>query len=101
MPRFWESSVLFKLDVKDRKVKIHINDADNVRVELTSRFKLSGKDRHVENAVAVIKNYITGYDVLFDDEMYLALAFHHGSWSKYRPEKMNAMASLIHIYRYI
>jgi len=48
----------FKLDLKDRKVKIHINDADNAREELTPKFKLTGKDRHVENGIAVIKNYI-------------------------------------------
>ena len=87
----------FKLDLKDRKIKIHINDADDTRQELTSRFKLSGKDRHVENGVAVIKKYLTNHDLLFDDERYLAIAFHHGSWSKYRPQKMNAMGSLIHI----
>ncbi|KKL75552.1 hypothetical protein LCGC14_2053730, partial [marine sediment metagenome] len=26
-----------------------------------------------------------------------AIVFHHGSWSKYQPLKMNAMASLIHV----
>jgi hypothetical protein len=87
----------FKLDLKDRKIKIHVSEAEAVRSELIIRFSLSGKDRHVENGIAVIKKYLTIYDLLFDEEMHLALAFHHGSWSKYQPQRMNAMASLIHV----
>jgi len=87
----------FKLDLKDRKIKIHINDADAVRLELTSKFKVSGKDRHVENGIAVIKKYLSEHTQLFDDEMYLGIIFHHGSWSKYHPQKLNELASLIHV----
>jgi len=87
----------FKLDLKDRKIKIHINDADAVRLELTSKFKVSGKDRHVENGIAIIKKYLSKHTQLFDDGMYQAIAFHHGSWSKYHPQKLNELASLIHV----
>jgi len=75
----------FKLDLNNRKIKIHINDADAVRLELTSKFKVSGKDRHVENGIAIIKKYLSKHTQLFDDGMYQAIAFHHGSWSKYHP----------------
>jgi len=87
----------FKLDLNERKIKIHINDADAVRVELTSKFKVSGKDRHVENGIAVIKKYLSKHAQLFNDEMYQAIAFHHGSWSNYHPQKLNELASLIHV----
>ena len=87
----------FKLDLNDRKIKIHINDADAVRLELTSKFKVSGKDRHVENGIAIIKKYLSKHTQLFDDDMYQAIAFHHGSWSKYHPQKFNKLASLIHV----
>jgi len=87
----------FKLDLNDRKIKMHINDADTVRLELTSKFKVSGKDRHVENGIAIIKKYLSKHTQLFDDEMYQAIAFHHGSWSKYHPQKLNELASLIHV----
>lgn len=87
----------FKLDLNDRKIKIHINDADAVRLELTSKFKVNGKDRHVENGIAIIKKYLSKHTQLFDDEMYQAIAFHHGSWSKYHPQKLNELASLIHV----
>ncbi|MFX0083259.1 MAG: HD domain-containing protein [Candidatus Hodarchaeota archaeon] len=87
----------FKLDLNNRKVKIHINDANTVRLELTSKFKVSGRDKHVEHGIAVIKKYLSKHTQLFDDEMYQAIAFHHGSWSKYQPQKINELASIIHV----
>ncbi|MFX1530768.1 MAG: hypothetical protein ACFFBC_06620, partial [Promethearchaeota archaeon] len=43
----------FKLDLNNRKIKIHIIEADDVRLELSSKFKISGQDRHVENGIAI------------------------------------------------
>ncbi|MHA2267723.1 MAG: hypothetical protein ACXAB8_07980 [Promethearchaeota archaeon] len=37
----------YRLGIEDRKVQINVNDADDVRKELTSRFNLSGKEREV------------------------------------------------------
>ncbi len=87
----------FKLDLNDRKIKINVNDADDVRKELTSKFKISGKDTHVEHGIAIIKKYLTKHTQLFDEEMYQAIVFHHGSWSKYQPQKLNELASLLHV----
>jgi len=86
----------FKLGLEDRKINIHFNDAESVRLDLTSRFTLTGKDRHVENGIAVIKKYLTNYDILFDDEMYLGIVYHHGQWSKYQPHNFTKLSSLIH-----
>ena len=86
----------YRLGLEDRKIQIHISDAENVRLELTSKFNLSGKDRHVENGIAVIRRYLTNYDLLFDDEMYLAIVYHHGPWSRYQPHNFTKMSSLIH-----
>lgn len=86
----------YRLGLEERKIQIHINDANDVRMELTSRFNLMGKDRHVENGIAVIKKYLSNYDLLFDDEMYIAIVYHHGPWSKYKPHNFTKMSSLIH-----
>ncbi|MFX1375897.1 MAG: HD domain-containing protein [Promethearchaeota archaeon] len=86
-----------KLGLKNRSVNITMDEADIVRSEITERFNLIGKDRHVENAIAVIKRYLSKFDLLFDDEMYIGLIFHHGSWSKYLPNEMNELASIIHV----
>ena len=86
----------YRLGLEDRKIQIHISDAEDVRLELTSKFNLSGKDRHVENGIAVIRKYLTNYDLLFDDKMYIAIVFHHGPWSKYHPHNFTKLSSLIH-----
>lgn len=86
----------FRLGLEDRKIQIHMSDADDIRLEFTSKFNLIGKDRHVENGIAVIKKYLTNYDLLFDDEMYLGIVFHHGPWSKYQPHNFTKLSSLIH-----
>jgi len=86
-----------KLKVKERRIKISFDEAELIRSEIGDKFNLTGKDRHVENAIAVIKNYLSEYESLFDNEMYIGIIFHHGSWSKYLPQEMNELASLIHV----
>ena len=86
-----------KLKLKERRIKISIDDADLIRSEIWEKFNLTEKDRHVENAIAVIKNYLSEYESLFDNEMYIGIIFHHGSWSKYLPQEINELASLIHV----
>lgn len=87
----------FKLELKNRKIEIDVADAIEIRSELKSKFNLTGKDWHVESGIAVIRKYIRKHKTLFDDAMYLAIAFHHGSWSRYQPQKMNELASIIHV----
>jgi len=86
----------FKLGLDDRKINISFNEAEAVQLDLTSRFNLTGKDQHVENGIAVIRKYLTNYGLLFDDDMYLGIIYHHGPWSKYQPHNFTKLSSLIH-----
>jgi hypothetical protein len=86
-----------KLKLKNRKIEVSSNDVDLIRREIWENFNLTGKDRHVENAIAVIKKYIKEYETLFDNDMYIGIIFHHGSWSRYVPQEINELASLIHV----
>ncbi|MFX0029023.1 MAG: HD domain-containing protein [Candidatus Hermodarchaeota archaeon] len=86
-----------KLSLKNTKIEVPFNGAELVRLEIGKKFGLTGKDRHVENAIAVIKKYLSEYDLLFDNEMYIGLIFHHGSWSKYNPQEINELAAVIHV----
>ncbi|MHA2401202.1 MAG: hypothetical protein ACXADU_20250 [Promethearchaeota archaeon] len=67
-----------------------------IRSELHIKYGLTGEDGHVENAIAVIRKYLRNHASFFDDEIYLAIVFHHGGWSKYRPIQMNGFTAIIH-----
>jgi hypothetical protein len=65
-----------------------------VHEDITRKFNYEGRDYHVEEALAVLKK--NSNILFFDDEMYQAIIFHHGQWSKYTPIEMNDLATLIH-----
>ena len=76
------------------KIEVSREDLDKVNKEIITKFKYEGRDYHVEEGLAVLKKY---KDLLFlDDEIFKAIIFHHGRWSKYYPIDMNELANLIH-----
>lgn len=85
-----------KCGLIDLNIKLKESESEMVRSEIHSKYKLVGKDRHVENGIAVIRRYLTKYDQLFDDDMYIGIVFHHGPWSKYKPHNYTKLSSLIH-----
>ncbi|MDX1797654.1 MAG: HD domain-containing protein [Candidatus Lokiarchaeia archaeon] len=76
------------------KIAVTRDELDIIHEEISNKFNYEGRDYHVEEAVAVIKNQIPL--LFFDDEMYKAIIFHHGQWSKYYPIEMSELATLIH-----
>ena len=76
------------------KIAVSREELEKIHEEIVRKFNYEGRDYHAEEALAVLKKY---EDVLFyDDEMYKAIIFHHGQWSKYYPIDMNELANLIH-----
>jgi len=47
----------------------------------------------VDECIAVLKRY----NLLFDDEIYRAIIFHHGKWAKYKPFDPTKLSELIHV----
>jgi hypothetical protein len=89
---------IFKRNIMNCDVKVEQSELLEVHNEIVRKFGYNGRDRHVEGAIAVIKNYnLKRNELLFDDEMYKGIIFHHGSWSKYSPIKMNKLATLLHV----
>ncbi|MFX0024564.1 MAG: HD domain-containing protein [Candidatus Hermodarchaeota archaeon] len=76
------------------KIAVAREELDIVHEDISNKFNYEGRDYHVEEAVAVIKNQSPL--LFFDDEMYKAIIFHHGQWSKYYPIEMSELATLIH-----
>ena len=87
---------IYKLGLKDIRIKIEFQEMKVVRSELHTKYDITGEDGHVENAIAVIRKYIGSHASLFDDDMYLAIVFHHGGWSRYRPIQINEFTALLH-----
>jgi hypothetical protein len=85
-----------KCGLFDLNIKLERSESERIRSEIHSKYKLVGNDRHVENGIAVIRKYLTNYNQLFDDDMYIGVVFHHGPWSKYRPHNFTKLSSLIH-----
>jgi len=82
-----------KKDIQS-KIALSREELDKAHENIVKKFNYEGRDYHVEEALAVIKK---NRSVLFyDDEMYKAIIFHHGRWSKYYPIDMNELATLIH-----
>jgi len=69
-------------------------ELDKIHQKIEERYKYSGRDYHVEEALAVLKK---NEQILYnDDEISKAIIFHHGQWSKYSPIEMTELAALIH-----
>lgn len=82
-----------KKDIQS-KIALSREELDKAHENIVKKFNYEGRDYHVEEALALIKK---NRSVLFyDDEMYKAIIFHHGQWSKYYPIDMNELATLIH-----
>jgi hypothetical protein len=76
------------------KFTVDRGELDLINEDIIRRFNYEGRDYHVEEALAVLKNLSP---ILFlDDEMYRSIIFHHGQWSKYYPIEMSELATLIH-----
>lgn len=84
----------FKKENIISKFEIERKDLDRIHEEIVKKFNYEGRDPHVEEAIAVLKKNM--HMLSFDDEMYQAIIFHHGQWSKYSPIDMNELATLIH-----
>jgi HD superfamily phosphohydrolase YqeK len=76
------------------RIAVPREELDIIHEDISNKFNFEGRDYHVEEAVAVIKNQSPL--LFFDDEMYKAIIFHHGQWSKYYPIEMSELATLIH-----
>lgn len=74
------------------KISVDRRELDNVHEEIVNKFQYDGRHYHVEEAIAVLKRNV----LFFDDEIYQAIIFHHGPWSKYVPIDMNELANVIH-----
>ncbi len=76
------------------KIVVDRKELDIIHEEIVRKFNYEGRHYHVEETIAVLKK--KRHIIFFDDEMYQAIIFHHGQWSKYFPIDMNELATLIH-----
>ena len=83
----------FKLDLLPRKIITSRVQRNDVSFEITKKFNLLGNDPHVDECIAVLKNY----NLPFDDDIYQGIIFHHGTWSNYKPFTPTKLSELIHI----
>ncbi|MBD3214422.1 MAG: hypothetical protein GF311_17555 [Candidatus Lokiarchaeota archaeon] len=83
----------YKKNLQNRTVYTSRQSVKSIKIELCERFDLTGKDLHIDQAFAVMKQYGVGYD----DEISLGIIFHHGKWAHYKPFKPNKLSELIHI----
>jgi len=76
------------------KIVVERKELDKIHEEIVRKFNYEGRHYHIEEAIAVLKR--KKHILFFDDEIYQAIIFHHGQWSKYFPIDMNELATLIH-----
>ncbi|MFX0105424.1 MAG: HD domain-containing protein [Candidatus Hodarchaeota archaeon] len=84
----------FKRNNSQSKITVDRKELEFIHEDIVRKFNYEGRDYHVEEAVAILKK--NSQVLFFDDEMFQAIIFHHGQWSKYSPIEMNELASLIH-----
>ncbi|MFX1419405.1 MAG: HD domain-containing protein [Promethearchaeota archaeon] len=84
----------FKKENAASKIAVDREELDIVHEEIVRKFNYEGRHYHVEEAIAILKR--KKHILFFDDEIYQAIIFHHGQWSKYFPIDMNELATLIH-----
>ncbi|MFX1390729.1 MAG: HD domain-containing protein [Promethearchaeota archaeon] len=84
----------FKSKQIESKFVVKREELDLINEEIVKRFQYVGRDYHVEEALAVLKNY--RHFLFYDDEICQAIIFHHGEWSKYYPIEMNELAKVVH-----
>ena len=83
----------FKLELQYRKIYTTKVQRQEASLEITEKFNYVGYDSHVDECIAVLKRY----NLPFDDEMYQAIIFHHGKWSRYKPFEPTKLSELIHV----
>ena len=83
---------LYRKGIRDRKVITYKKEREAIHREIVGQFGYKGNDAHVEECIAVLKKF----DIPFDKEIYQAIIFHHGRWSKYRPFNSNTLGTLLH-----
>ncbi len=83
----------FKLDLQDRRIYTNKNQMREASLDIAEKFNYVGVDYHIDECIAVLKRY----NLPFDDEIFQAIIFHHGKWSKYRPFEPTKLSELIHV----
>lgn len=83
----------FKLELQYRKIYTTKVQRQEASLDITEKFNYVGYDSHVDECIAVLKRY----NLPFDDEMYQAIIFHHGKWSRYKPFEPTKLSELIHV----
>jgi hypothetical protein len=83
---------LYRKGFRNRKVITYKTEREAIHREIKANFGYTGNDAHVEECIAVLKKF----EIPYDDEIYQAIIFHHGRWSKYRPLNSNSLGILLH-----
>ncbi|MGV9174210.1 MAG: HD domain-containing protein [Promethearchaeia archaeon] len=65
----------------------------NINTVLRKKYHYSGKDPHIEGAIAVVRKF----NLPIDREIERGIIFHHGSWSRYTPNDMNRIGTIVHV----
>ncbi|MFX0039192.1 MAG: HD domain-containing protein [Promethearchaeota archaeon] len=84
----------YKMQDISSKITVKREELDLINQEIIRKFNYEGRDYHVEEAIVILKKYSSV--LIFDDDIYKAIIFHHGKWSRYYPIEMNDLATLIH-----
>jgi len=83
----------FRKRLQVRKIYSSKHEKDAINHQIKEKFGFDGKDLHVDETLAVLKRY----GIAIDKEIYRAIIFHHGRWSKYKPFKPNKLGEFLHI----
>mgnify|MGYP006277561699 CR=1 FL=1 len=83
---------LYRKGFRNRKVITYKTEREAIHREIESNFGYKGNDAHVEECIAVLKKF----NIPYNDDIYQAIIFHHGRWSKYRPINSNSLGILLH-----
>jgi hypothetical protein len=83
----------FRKRLQVRKIYSSKFEKDSINHQIKEIFGFDGKDLHVDETLAVLKRY----GIAIDKEIYRAIIFHHGRWSKYKPFKPNKLGEFLHV----
>lgn len=83
---------LYRKGFRNRKIITYKTERESIHREIVGQFGYKGNDAHVEECIAVLKKF----NIPFNKEIYQAIIFHHGKWSKYRPLNSNILGTLLH-----
>ncbi|MFO8018374.1 MAG: HD domain-containing protein [Promethearchaeia archaeon] len=83
----------YKKSIPGRRVRISRTALRDIQRYIQLKYQYSGKDPHVESALGVVRKF----NLPADREIERGIIFHHGSWSKYKPNAMNKIATVVHV----